>query len=452
MKYWFENALFYHIYPLGLCDCPLNNDFGKPVTLNLEKLFAWLDHIQYLGLNALYLGPVFESTSHGYDTADYYHVDRRLGENETLADFSKEAHARGIRLVLDGVFNHVGREFWAFKDILVNGENSRYTSWFSNLRFNESSPYKDPFTYDSWNGNFNLVKLNLENPDVKEHLFNAVAMWIRDFGIDGLRLDTADCLSFPFMRDLTSFCKSIRPDFWMMGEVIHGDYRQWVNSETLDSVTNYEAYKGLYSSHNESNYYEIAYSLNRQFGVDGIYRNLHLYTFADNHDVNRVASELKDHNHLIPLYMLLFTIPGLSSIYYGSEWGIPGKRENGSDQELRLAIDLVEQLNNHDEPELVPLIKSLITIKRNSPALQTGVYRQVYVDHQQFAFYRSTAEEAILSCVNASAQKATIQVDLNPSMGNILRDTFPPHQTVSLKNGIGSIELLPNSGRIFRLE
>ena len=274
MNNWFKQALFYHIYPLGFCGAPAANDFHSQPVSRLEKVGDWLDHIQGMGLNAIYLGPLFESTSHGYDTADYFTVDRRLGTNEDLAKLSRDLHKRGMHLILDGVFNHVGRDFWAFKDVIVYGEASRYKDWFSNLRFGQSSPYNDPFSYESWNGHFNLVKLNLDNPEVKDHLFNAVAMWIRDFGIDGLRLDTADCLNMQFIRELSAFCRGIRPDFWMMGEVIHGDYRQWVNPKGLDSVTNYEAYKGLYSSHNDGNYFEIAYSLNRQFGGGGMYEDL----------------------------------------------------------------------------------------------------------------------------------------------------------------------------------
>ena len=401
MNKWFEQALFYHIYPLGFCGAPAANDFHSQPVSRLDKVGDWLDHIQGMGLNAIYLGPLFESTSHGYDTADYYTVDRRLGTNEDLANLSRDMHKRGMHLILDGVFNHVGRDFWAFKDVIVNGEASRYKDWFSNLRFGQSSPYNDPFSYESWNGHFNLVKLNLDNPEVKDHLFNAVAMWIRDFGIDGLRLDTADCLNMQFIRELSAFCRGIRPDFWMMGEVIHGDYRQWVNPKALDSVTNYEAYKGLYSSHNDGNYFEIAYSLNRQFGDGGIYEDLLLYSFADNHDVDRVASSLKDASHLMPLYTILFTMPGIPSIYYGSEWGITGSKEKGGDAALRPELDLADLQNNPGKENLVPWIKSLIDLRKRSQALHSGKYRQVLVDHRQFAFARYTDEEVVLVCVNS---------------------------------------------------
>ena len=219
-------------------------------------------------MNALYLGPVLESTAHGYDTADYFQVDRRLGNNETLSRLSILLHQKGIRLILDGVFHHVGRDFWAFRDVLARREQSAYGDWFHGLDFRQRSPYNDPFAYESWRGHYNLVKLNLHNPSVKAHLFQAVEMWIREFAIDGLRLDAADCLDPDFLKELSGFCKSLRSDFWLMGEVIHGDYRKWVNAETLDSVTNYECYKGLYSCHVDKNYFEIAYALKRQFGEE----------------------------------------------------------------------------------------------------------------------------------------------------------------------------------------
>jgi cyclomaltodextrinase / maltogenic alpha-amylase / neopullulanase len=452
MNKWFEQALFYHIYTLGFCGSPAANDFRSQPVTRLKKVGEWLDHIQDLGLNAIYLGPLFESTSHGYDTADYYTVDRRLGTNADLANLSRDVHKRGMHLILDGVFNHVGRDFWAFKDVTVNGESSWYKDWFSNLRFGQSSPYYDPFSYESWNGHFNLVKLNLDNSEVKDHLFNAVGMWIRDFGIDGLRLDTADCLNMQFIRELSAFCRDIRPDFWMMGEVIHGDYRHWVNPKALDSVTNYEAYKGLFSSHNDGNYFEIAFSLNRQFGEGGIYKDLLLYSFADNHDVDRVASTLNDSNNLLPLYTILFTMPGTPSIYYGSEWGITGVKEMGGDSALRPELVLADFKNNPGKVNMVPWIKSLIDLRKRSQALRSGKYRQILVDHKQFAFARFTSDEVILVCVNSDEKPVQIHLNLKTFSHNQLRDMQDPEICFPIENGDCYIELAPNCGRLFKLE
>jgi cyclomaltodextrinase / maltogenic alpha-amylase / neopullulanase len=410
LTHWSYDSVFYHIYPLGFCGAPQENDFCSPADHRLDLIYDWLEHLQNLGVNALYLGPLFESSTHGYDTADYYQVDRRLGNNERLSRLSAVLHQNNIRLVLDGVFNHVGRDFWAFRDVLKNGRQSAYCDWFQGLDFHKRSPYNDPFTYDNWNGHPNLVKLNLSNPSVKDHLFQAVDMWIREFAIDGLRLDVADCLDLTFLKELSAFCKSRRSDFWLMGEVIHGDYRKWVNPETLDSVTNYVGYKGLYSSHADQNYFELAHTLNRQFGDNGMYRDLPLYSFADNHDVNRVASQLKNPVHLYPLYALLFTIPGVPSIYYGSEWGIEGKRTSRSDQALRPQLDYFQISRNSPHPDLPGVISRLAQIRHQSEALRYGTYHPLLVKSQQLAFARQTPEECIIVAVNAADKPAPFEL------------------------------------------
>jgi cyclomaltodextrinase len=443
VKHWAYDSIFYHIYPLGLCGAPLKNDFSSPVQPRLEQLYGWIDHLVDLGVNALYLGPVFESTAHGYDTADYFRVDRRLGSNETLARLSSALHQKGVRLILDGVFNHVGRDFWAFRDVVERHEQSAYRDWFQGLRFGQRSPYNDPFTYEGWNGHYSLVKLNLRNPAVKEHLFQAIEAWMQEFDINGLRLDAADCIDIAFLKKLAAFCKSRRPDFWLMGEVIHGDYGKWANPEALDSVTNYECYKGLYSSHVDKNYFEIAYALNRQFGKGGLYRDLPLYTFADNHDVNRVASNLKDPMHLYPLYSLLFTMPGVPSIYYGSEWGIKGMRNNGNDLELRPRLDLDEVSCHGPRRDLVHAIRRLAQIRRRSMALRYGTYCQLWVCHEQLAFARETPEETAVVAVNASDKPVSFDLSLPKVRKGQLRDVLNEGECFAMHNGQVRIEAVP---------
>ena len=260
MSGWARDAVFYHIYPLGFCGAPEYNDFSAPVP-RLDKLYDWIGHLKDLGVTALYLGPVFQSTKHGYDTADYFQIDGRLGDNEGFAKLCGALHEAGIKVVLDGVFNHVGRDFWAFQDVQKNGQGSPYCGWFHDLNFGGPSPLGDPFWYTAWQGHYELVKLNLRNPDVVAHLLEAVGMWMDTFHIDGLRLDAADCVDFDFFRALKAFVRGKDPDFWLMGEIIHGDYARWANPELLDSVTNYECWKGLWSAHNTKNYFEIAHSL-----------------------------------------------------------------------------------------------------------------------------------------------------------------------------------------------
>ena len=449
MKHWIEQAVIYHIYPLGCVDAPERNDFSLNSVPRLEQLYGWLDHMQGLGANTLYLGPVFESSAHGYDTADYYHVDRRLGTDETLQAFSAELHRRGMRLVLDGVFNHVGRDFWAFRDVLQNRETSRFTAWFHNLRFDQVSPYGDPFSYEGWSGNYDLVKLNLKHPEVRSHLLEAVATWMDLFQIDGLRLDATDCLDFDFLAELSAFCRARKPDFWLMGEVVHGDYTRWAKPPSmLDSVTNYECYKGLYSSLADSNYFEIAYALNRQFGPNGLYRNLGLYNFVDNHDVNRVASQLKDQRHLYPLYLMLFTMPGVPSIYYGSEWGLTGQRDKHSDRGLRPALQPGQFPANAPQPALPETVSQLAQIRANLPALQSGQYRQVLVKHQQMAFSRKLDGQEVLVVFNAEELPVKLSLPLEVSSGSTWVDALNGTEHFLAQNNCLNLEVPPFWGRI----
>jgi glycosidase len=426
---------------------PEKNDFLSEPVERLTKLNEWIGYFNNMGINALYLGPLFESSEHGYDTADYYKVDRRLGTNNTLKQIVDKLHQNNIRVILDGVFNHVGRDFRAFKDVKINLENSSYREWFGGLNFAGTNCYNDPFVYEGWNGNYNLVKLNLLNPHVVNHLFEAIRMWITEFDIDGLRLDVADCLDKTFLKQLNKFCKSIKKDFWLMGEVIHGDYRNWVSPDMLDSVTNYECYKGLYSSHVDKNYFEIAYSLNRQFGEGGIYEGFSLYNFADNHDVNRVVNSLSHPEHLYPLYFLLFSMPGVPSVYYGSEWGIEGKKNGNCDRALRPAIEISDALNSAPHPELKNTIAKLIAVRKKSRALKYGFYKQIHVNHEQFVFLRTFEEENILIAVNSNKAPVQIEITLDGFSSGAYKDQMTGEFFTS-ENGSLSLTLWPNWGRV----
>jgi len=443
MKQWASQAVFYHIYPLGCCGVPPRNDFTTAPQSRLTQLIEWIPHLKDLGINALYLGPVFESTAHGYDTANYFTVDRRLGTNQTLADCIAAFHSQGIRVVLDGVFHHVGRDFWAFRDVLAHGERSVYCPWFAGLNFNDRSPWNDPFTYAGWKGHYDLVKLNLNHPPVRQHLFKAVETWIRAWHIDGLRLDAADCIDKAFLRALAAHCRSLSPDFWLMGEVVAGDYRDWVNAETLDSVTNYICYKGLYSSHVDRNYFEIAYSLNRLFGKNGTCRDHLFYNFADNHDVDRVASRLTTPSHLYPLYCLLFTMPGIPSIYYGSEWGIEGRRTTECDTPLRPAIDLAAISCHPPQPDLAPIIARLTAIRLHLPALQRGSYEPLHVGHQQLAFTRRLGHETVIVALNAAEAPAVLTLELPWLGGGQLADLLNPGKAYALNGNRSTITIPP---------
>ena len=442
MSHWFTDSVFYHIYPLGFCGAPEYNDFGQPVP-RLDQLHDWIPHLKELGVNALYLGPVFQSVKHGYDTADYYQIDSRLGDNASFAALCDALHANGIKVVLDGVFNHVGREFWAFKDVREKGQGSPYCGWFHNLNFGGPSPMGDPFWYDFWQGHYELVKLNLRHPDVVRHLLDAVGMWMDTFHIDGLRLDAADCVDFDFFRALKGFVKGKNPEFWLMGEIIHGDYARWANPDLLDSVTNYECWKGLWSSHNDKNYFEIAHSLNRQFGPGGIYQNLALYNFADNHDVDRLASKLKEPAHLENVYTLLYTMPGIPSLYYGSEWALKGERTKTSDAPLRPHLELKE-MEALDQSLCAHLAK-LAAIRTAFPALRLGGYENVVIKNQQLVFRRATSEQRVYVALNLEPQEVHVEF---PHQEPVLQDVLNGDQIFNNDGGRTWLPVPPCSARI----
>ncbi|EKQ55198.1 MULTISPECIES: alpha-amylase family glycosyl hydrolase [unclassified Clostridium] len=409
MNSWIRESIFYQFYTLGFCGVLEPGKVYKEEN-RLAKIEEWIPHLKEMSINAVYFAPVFESSYHGYDTKDYNTIDKRLGTNEDFKELCKKLHENNIKIVLDGVFNHVGREFWAFKDVQANGRNSKYCSWFANLNFDSRSPMGDEFNYQSWNGCYDLVKLNLNNQEVLDHLFQAIDLWIDEFDIDGLRLDAADSIDFGFFKVLKKFTEAKKSDFWLMGEVIHGDYNRWANPESLDSVTNYECYKGNYSSHNDKNYFEIAYSLNRLFGTGGIYRNLCLYNFADNHDVNRLASTLKSPEYIYNVYTLLYTMPGVPSVYYGSEYGIKGVKGKDTDLPLRPELELgkIDEAND----KLFELLKKLGKIRSQSEALKYGSYAQVVVKNEQFVFTRASENDKAYMLLNLSDKESTLDFEL----------------------------------------
>ncbi|MBN1602550.1 MAG: cyclomaltodextrinase [Chitinispirillaceae bacterium] len=447
MSEWFSDAIFYHMYPLGGLGAPQKNDFLSAPVSRLRNLDAWVPYLKELGVTALYIGPLFESSTHGYDTRDYFNVDRRLGTNDDLRRFIKCCHDAGIRVVLDAVFNHVGRDFFAFEDLRNHGWNSLYRSWFQ-TDFGRQSCYGDRFWYEGWNGHYNLVKLNLQDPQLLQYIAEVVRFWLSEFDIDGLRFDAADVMEKHFFTEIRTQCKSIKSDFWLMGEVIHGDYRLWVNSDRLDSVTNYESYKGLWSSHNDKNYFEIAYSLNRQFGENGIYKGLNLYNFADNHDVDRVASKLNNAAHLYPLYILLFTIPGIPSVYYGSEWGIQGRKEGWSDQPMRPYIDISSSLATIKEVPLYKEIRRLIGIRKQLDVLRRGNYSTLLTASEQYCFIRQLDQQSAVVCVNAQTESCKMTIPVKCESGTVFTDILNNNEKFQVENGHLFVPLASCWGRI----
>lgn len=299
---------------------------------------------------------MFSSDHHGYDTRDYCKIDERLGTNEDFIEICKNLHDRGMRVVLDGVFNHVGRGFFAFQDVLNNRENSQYKDWFR-IDFNGNSPYNDGFYYEGWEGHYELVKLNLDHPDVQNYLLSAVDYWIDAFDIDGIRLDVAYSLPRWFMAMLKDHCRQKKADFFLLGEVL-GDNAGYMFSEAhLDSITDYPGFKGLWSSFNSLNMFEMAHTIKRNYGE--MYR------------------------------------------------GQTGKKEQGSDDSLR--PEFTKPMPN----DLTKYIKKLISIRNQSSALQKGEFKELVLTNKQFVFERNDQQERIIVALNLDDQEFTISLNEN---------------------------------------
>lgn len=400
---WYDESVLYQVYPLGITGAPAQNDgVCEPRIACVQK---WVPHLQRLGVDTVYFSPVFESDAHGYDTRDYAKIDCRLGTNADFAAVCTALHDAHLRVVLDGVFNHVGRGFWAFRDVQEKKWDSPYKDWF-HISFDGNSNYNDGFWYEGWEGHFELVKLNLKNDAVVNYLFDCIRGWVREFDIDGLRLDVAYSLDENFVRRLHDFTAGLKQDFLLVGEMLHGDYTRMVNDNMLYSATNYECYKGLHSSMNSKNLFEIGHSLNRQFGAEPwtLYKGKQLLSFLDNHDVSRIASILQNKAHLPLLYALLFGMPGTPCIYYGSEWGIEGDKHAG-DAALRPALE-APQWN-----DLTDWIAKCISARKQSHALQTGTYRSVLLTNEQFIFERAVNGERVLVALNISDQPFAAHFD-----------------------------------------
>ena len=435
---WFDQAVIYQIYPLGLCGAPAENDGA--VEHRLIRLLDWAEHIKKLGADTVLLNPVFDSDRHGYDTRDYFRVDPRLGTNEDLAQVCRTFHDAGLRVLLDGVFNHVGRGFWAFRDVREKRWDSPYKDWF-HIDFGGNSAWNDGFWYEGWEGCYDLVRLNLQNPAVVDHQFQAIRSWVEQYGIDGLRLDVAYCLDPAYLRRLRAFTENLKPDFVLLGETLHGDYNRWLGPELCHSVTNYECYKGLWSAFNSMNLFEIGHSLARQFGPEPwtLYKGAHLLSFLDNHDVTRIASKLTDPAQLPLAYAMLFGMPGVPAVYYGSEWGLQGVKGENTDAPLRPALEQ-PQWNG-----LTGWIARLAAVHRASLALCQGGYRNVLLTNRQIIFERKEEEERVLVAVNADSQPHEVRFDAGCGTA---RDLI----TGEIWDLAGSVELPPYSAFYWRTE
>ena len=368
MAPWVDHVTWWQLHPLTFVGAePEALPPGAAAVPRLRRLEPWLDHLVELGCNGLALGPIFAAQTHGYDTVDHFRIDARLGTDADFDHLVAACRERGVRLLLDGVFNHVGRGFHAFVDVLEHGRSSAFASWFR-LDFDgaaASSP--DGFGYADFEGHRGLVALNHDEPAVADHVVAVMRHWL-DRGADGLRLDAAYAVPPAFWRTVTDRVRADHPQAWIVAEVIHGDYAAIVADGGLDSLTQYELWKAIWSSLNDRNLFELSWALARHEEFTQAFTPL---TFIGNHDVTRIASRLDDERHLPHALAVLLTSAGVPSIYAGDEHGFRGVKYDraGGDDEIRPAFPAGPADLSPDGLWVYRLHQDLIGLRRRNPWL-----------------------------------------------------------------------------------
>jgi glycosidase len=327
---WADHAIWWHAHPLGFLGAPRAGTDEAGTVHRLEALRPWLPYLVELGANGLLLGPVFAAHTHGYDTVDHLRVDPRLGIEDDLVALVESCRSLGVRVVLDGVFHHVGRGHRVFTDVLEHGRDSAYASWLR-IDWDEDGP--DGFGYATFEGHRDLVALNHAEPAVADYTVDVMKYWL-DRGVAGFRLDAAYAVPTAFWRQVIDRVRAAHPGAWFAAEVIHGDYAALASDAGWDTVTQYELWKAVWSSLNDRNMFELAWALERHAGFSAAGPPL---TFVGNHDVTRIASRLDDERHLAHAVVLLCTLPGIPCVYAGDEQAFRGVKYDraGGDDEVR---------------------------------------------------------------------------------------------------------------------
>ncbi len=411
---WVEHVVWWNVFPMGLLGAE-SERLGPDVEVRhrLPRLEAWLDYLVQLGASGLLLGPVFESSTHGYDTVDHLAIDRRLGDAEDFDSLVSAAHRRGVRVLLDGVFNHVGRDFAQFQEALRDGPGSAAGEWFQ-LYWNGGA---EP-DYDHFEGHRALVTLNHESPAVVDHVVEVMCHWL-DRGADGWRLDAAYAVPPSFWAAVLPRVRERHPDAYVAGEVLHGDYADYVRTSGLDSVTQYELWKSIWSSLNDRNFHELAWTLSRH---DELLDTFVPLTFVGNHDVTRIASKLDDPAHLAHALVVLLTVAGTPCIYYGDEQGFHGVKEEraGGDDAVRPAFpDGPSDLSPLGQPVL-DLHRRLISVRRRHPWLHRARTTAEHVTNDHVVLVSRDEQHAMTVALNVSDGGCTLST---PGVTSILEGT-----------------------------
>ena len=369
---WVDHLIGWHVYPLGFVGASTRLE-SQEVSHRLAHLEAWLDHAVALGCSGLALGPVFSSASHGYDTLDYFTIDPRLGDDDDFDHLLQAAHARGLSVLLDGVFNHVSRRNRIVQDAQSAGPDSdagRMVRWCAGH-------------LDVFEGHSDLVALNHDNPAVREHVTRIMNYWCGR-GVDGWRLDAAYSVNPEFWAAVLPSVREKYPDVWIFGEVIHGDYASIVRASGMDSVTQYELWKGIWSSIESRNFFELDHALGRHNEFSDVFTPV---TFVGNHDVTRIASRVGQDGAVLAT-AILATIGGIPLIYYGDELAYRGVKEErfGGDDDIRPVFPASPADLSNLGADTLRAHQSLLGLRRRHPWLVDARTESLDLTNERYVY------------------------------------------------------------------
>jgi glycosidase len=414
MPDWVSHAIWWHVYPLGFVGAFPAAEPPTPAEHRLGRLIDWLDWAIALGASGIALGPIFASRTHGYDTTDHFRIDPRLGDDDDFDRLIDEAHRRGLRVLLDGVFNHADSDF-------------PHQDWFLGR----------PGRFHTFEGHGNLITLNHRNPAVVDYTADVMKHWLGR-GADGWRLDAAYAVPESFWKQVLTQVRAEYPDAWFVAEVIHGDYSAFVEASTVDSVTQYELWKAVWSSLNDGNFHELDWALQRHNAFQDTFSPL---TFVGNHDVTRIASKLERPEHLGHALVLLFTIGGVPSIYAGDELGYRGIKEDraGGDDAVRPEFTTPPTEIGGDAGDILNLHRYLIGLRRRHPWLHGARTSALRLDNRCYVFETRHGDDALIVALNLDDTSAPLPVaELTGRPAEVLAGAGAPPQEV-----VGHTEIAP---------
>ena len=418
---WVSHAIWWQVYPLGFVGAFPNDQPPGPDEHRLRRLVDWFDHAIELGASGVALGPIFASRTHGYDTTDHYRIDPRLGDDADFDYLVAEARRRGLRILLDGVFNHVGKDFSRYRD--------ETPGWFSGGTFE---------------GHSELVTLNHDSPDVVDYTVDVMAHWLQR-GADGWRLDAAYTVPQRFWATVLPRVRERHPEAWFVGELIHGDYAAVVDAAGFDSATQYELWKAIWSSLNDSNFFELDWALQRHNEFLASFAPL---TFIGNHDVTRIASKLERPEHAAVALVLLLTVGGIPSVYAGDEFGFRGIKEEryGGDDAVRPEFGSPPLQLDADGVRTWGMHQYLVGLRRRHPWLHAASTTALRLENRHYVYRTSHGDDALLVALNIDDEPWHLALPkLGVDRAEVLAGSAAPTQEV-----VDGLAVEPQGWRILK--